>query len=43
MKLTEMFHDLAFYMRVTERGLVLVIMIGILTVRSIIRNKPVFS
>jgi hypothetical protein len=43
MKLTETIHEFGFYARATEHGLALVLMLGILTIRSLITNKPVLS
>ena len=43
MSLRTSFRDFCFYARATARGLALVMMIGILTVRFIVTDKPFLS
>ena len=42
MKVTEFISDFGFYVRAIESGIALMLMIGILTVRSRIKNESLF-
>jgi len=42
MKLNTLVYDLDFYLRAIGRGAELVLVLGVLTVRSVVTSEPIF-